>query len=290
MEKSAKILITGGKGQLGTELSNELFNRGYTNIKSVDIDELDITDEIKVHHYINEFKPKVIFHCAAFTNVDGAEKNSDLVYKINYYGTKYISEAAKEVDSVLVYLSTDYVFDGRGELPFEVNDKKGGLSIYGKSKSLGEDIVQITLKKYFLVRISWVFGKFGKNFVGTMLNLAAKGLKEINVVNDQIGSVTYTYDLSNLLIDMIETEKYGVYHATNEGYISWYEFALEIFKLKNIEMKVNPISTREYQALVPNQASRPLNSRLSKRSLDEAGFNRLPDWKDALKRYLEEIK
>ena len=189
----------------------------------------------------------------------------------------------------MVYISTDYVFDGKGTIPFETTDPKKGLSIYGKTKSQGEDFVTSILDKYFIVRISWVFGKNGNNFVKTMLKLANMGKTELNVVCDQVGSVTYTYDLSKLLCDMIETEKYGIYHATNEEFISWAEFAEEIFKLSNKSVKINYVTTEEYKKLVPAQADRPLNSRMSKKSLDEAGFVRLPDWKDALERYLKEI-
>ena len=190
----------------------------------------------------------------------------------------------------MVYISTDYVFDGLGDMPFNVTDPKKGLSVYGKTKAEGEDFVTSTINNYFIVRISWVFGKNGNNFVKTMLKLANMGKTELNVVSDQIGSVTYTYDLSKLLCDMIETDKYGIYHATNEGIISWYDFACEIFKQEGIDMKINPVTTEEYLKLVPQQAKRPLNSRMSKKSLDEAGFTRLPDWKDALSRYLKEIR
>jgi dTDP-4-dehydrorhamnose reductase len=189
----------------------------------------------------------------------------------------------------MVYISTDYVFNGLGDKPFNVDDEKSGLSVYGKTKSQGEDFVTSTIDKYFIVRISWVFGKNGNNFVKTMLRLANMGKTELNVVSDQIGSVTYTYDLAKLLCDMIETDKYGVYHATNEGFISWADFAKEIFALSNKNVKVNYVTTEEYKKLVPQQADRPLNSRMSKKSLTDAGFNHLPDWKDALRRYLKEL-
>lgn len=289
MSKDMKILVTGVNGQLGYDCVRELNERGYTNVKGIDIDDLDITNEEAVHKYINEYKPAIVMHNAAWTQVDKAEQMPDKVYEINSLGPKYIAEACKEVDAKMVYISTDYVFNGLGDKPFEIDDPKEGLSIYGKTKSQGEDFVKNVLDKYFIVRISWVFGKNGNNFVKTMLKLADMGKTELNVVCDQIGSVTYTYDLSKLLCDMIGTEKYGIYHATNEGYISWAEFAEEIFKQANKNVHVNYVTTLEYKKLVPAQADRPLNSRMSKTSLDEAGFNRLPDWKDALNRYLKEI-
>lgn len=289
MNKNSKIIVTGVKGQLGFDCVRELTKRGYTNVLGIDINELDITDEKAVHKFISKEKPEVIMHNAAWTAVDKAEEMKDLVYKVNSLGPKFLAEAAKEVDAKMVYISTDYVFDGKGNKPFEVNDPKDGLSIYGATKSKGEDFVKAALDKYFIVRISWVFGINGNNFVKTMLKLADAGHKELNIVNDQIGSVTYTADLARLLVDMIETEKYGVYHATNEGYISWAEFAEEIFKLAHKDVKVHGVSTEEYFKLVPTQARRPLNSRLSKKSLDENGFKRLPDWHDALNRYLKEL-
>ncbi len=288
MSKNLKIIITGVKGQLGYDCVRELKERGYINVLGIDKDALDISNEAAVHKFINDFKPDIVMHNAAWTQVDKAETNKDAVYKINALGTKYIAEACKEVNAKMVFISTDYVFDGKGEKPFEVNSPKNGLSTYGKTKSEGEDFVTSILDKYFIVRTSWAFGKNGNNFVKTMLHLAESGVTELNIVNDQIGSVTYTYDLSKLLCDMIETDKYGIYHATNEGYISWADFAHEIFKLSHKNIKVNNVTTGEYKLLVPSQANRPLNSRLSKKSLDKAGFHRLPTWKDALKRYLKE--
>lgn len=288
MSKNLKIIITGAKGQLGYDCVRELKERGYINVLGIDKDALDIANEAAVHKFINDFKPDIVMHNAAWTQVDKAEANKDAVYKINALGTKYIAEACKEVNAKMVFISTDYVFDGKGEKPFEVNSPKNGLSTYGKTKSEGEDFVTSILDKYFIVRTSWAFGKNGNNFVKTMLHLAESGITELNIVNDQIGSVTYTYDLSKLLCDMIETDKYGIYHATNEGYISWADFAREIFKLSHKNIKVNNVTTGEYKLLVPSQANRPLNSRLSKDSLDKAGFHRLPTWKDALKRYLKE--
>lgn len=284
-----KILVTGVNGQLGYDCMRELNSRGYKDILGIDINDLDITDEIAVHRFINVFKPDVVMHNAAWTAVDKAEQMPDKVYEVNALGPKYIAEACKEVNAKMVYISTDYVFDGKGTKEFEVNDPKNGLSVYGKTKSQGEDFVKDTLDKYFIVRISWVFGKNGNNFVKTMLKLADMDKTELNVVCDQIGSVTYTYDLAKLLCDMIETDKYGIYHATNEGFISWADFAKEIFKFAKKNVKVNYVTTAEYKKLVPSQADRPLNSRMSKKSLDEAGFNRLPDWHEALERYLKEI-
>lgn len=288
MSKMVKILVTGVNGQLGYDCVRELQERGYTDVKGIDINDLDITDETAVHQFISNYKPDVVMHNAAWTQVDKAEQMPEKVYEVNALGPKYIAEACKEVNAKMVYISTDYVFDGKGTKEFEVNDPKNGLSIYGKTKSQGEDFVTSILDKYFIVRISWVFGKNGNNFVKTMLKLADMGKTELNVVCDQIGSVTYTYDLSKLLCDMIETDKYGIYHATNEGFISWAQFAEEIFKLSNKNVNINYVTTEEYKKMVPQQADRPLNSRMSKKSLDDAGFNRLPDWKDALARYLKE--
>ncbi len=290
MSKNMKILVTGVNGQLGYDCVRELDSRGYTNVKGIDIDDLDLTKELDVKKYINEYKPDVVMHNAAWTAVDKAEEMPDKVYEVNALAPKYIAEACKEVNAKMVYISTDYVFDGLGDKPFNVDDPKAGLSVYGKTKAQGEDFVISTIDKYFIVRISWVFGKNGNNFVKTMLKLANMGKTELNVVADQIGSVTYTYDLSKLLCDMIETDKYGIYHATNEGYISWAEFAEEIFRQANKNVKVNHVTTEEYLKMVPQQAKRPLNSRMSKESLDKAGFKRLPDWKDALNRYLKEIE
>lgn len=289
MSKDMRILVTGVKGQLGYDCVRELKERGYINVKGIDIEDLDITDESAVHKFITEYNPDVVMHNASWTAVDKAEQMPEKVYQVNALGPKYIAEACKEVNAKMVYISTDYVFDGKGESAFEVDDHKNGLSVYGKTKSQGEDFVTSTISNYFIVRISWAFGYNGNNFVKTMLKLGSR-MSEINVVCDQIGSVTYTYDLAVLLCDMIETDKYGIYHATNEGMISWADFATEIMKQANLACKVNHVTTEEYKRLVPNQADRPLNSRMSKKSLDNAGFNRLPDWKDALNRYLHELE
>ena len=289
MNKNLKILVTGVKGQLGYDCVRELSERGYNNVKGIDIDDLDITKKEDVYKYISDFNPDVVMHNAAWTAVDKAEEMPDKVYEVNSLGPKYIAEACKLVGAKMVYISTDYVFDGLGYKPFEVNSPKNGLSTYSATKSKGEDFVTESLDKYFIVRVSWAFGKNGNNFVKTMLKLADMGKKKLNVVCDQIGSPTYTYDLSKLLCDMIETDKYGIYHATNEGFTSWAEFAEEIFRQANKDVKVNYVTTAKYKELVPSQANRPLNSRMSMKSLDEAGFKRLPDWKDALHRYLKEI-
>lgn len=286
--KDSKILVTGVKGQLGFDCVRELKERGYRHVLGIDKDELDITNEKAVHEFIANYHPDVVMHNAAWTAVDKAEQMPDAVYQVNALGTKYIADSCHEVGATMFYISTDYVFDGKGTAPFEIDSPKNGLSVYGKTKSAGEDFVKAALKTYFIIRISWVFGINGHNFIRTMLNLA-KTHTELNVVDDQIGSPTYTYDLSKLMCNMMETEKYGTYHATNEGYTSWAGFAKFIFAAAKKNVIVHPVSTKEYKKLVPNQADRPLNSRLSKRSLDEAGFDRLPTWQDATTRYLQEL-
>ena len=277
-----RILVTGVKGQLGFDICRELAERGYTDVRGIDIEDLDITDEIAVKKYISEYNPDVVMHNAAWTAVDKAEEMEEACYKVNVLGTKYLAEAAESVGAKIVYISTDYVFSGEGENYFEVDDEIAPLSVYGKTKYLGELEVK-KCKKHFIVRISWVFGINGKNFVKTMLTLA-ETKTELNVVADQIGSPTYTYDLSKLLCDMIETEKYGTYHATNENICSWCDFAKKIFEIAGVTtMTVNAVTTDQY----PAKAPRPHNSRLSKKSLDKAGFKRLPTWEDALNRYIK---
>ena len=293
-----RVFVTGVCGQLGYDVMNELSKRGHEAIGS-DINDsseyfnvyykMDITDKDSVKRILNDSKPDAVINCAAWTAVDKAEECKDLVYRVNALGPKYIAEACAILDIPMLQVSTDYVFDGKGEKPFEVDSPKRGLSTYGKTKSEGEDFVINTISKYFIVRTTGVFGINGNNFIKTMLRLADMGKKEINVVNDQIVSVTYTRDLAVLLVDMIETDKYGIYHAANEGYFPWCEFSKEIFKEAGRDVKVNEISTEEYKKLVPNQTERPKNSRLSMTSLDDSGFNRLPDHLDALKRYLKEI-
>ena len=300
-----KVLVTGVAGQLGYDVVNELSKRGHIAI-GCDIrkeEELaykanfekyicfDITDRNQVDIVINEVKPDAIIHCAAWTNVDGAEdpNNKPIVERINVLGTANLARAAQGVNAKLMYISTDYVFDGEGDRPWQPDDTRySPLNYYGETKLRGEMAVSCRTGKAFIVRIAWVFGKNGKNFIKTMLSLADKGFKELKVVDDQVGTPTYTYDLARLLVDMIETEKYGYYHATNEGgYISWADFAEEIFKQAGKDVKVNRVTTEEYGVSV---ARRPYNSRLDKSKLIENGFEPLPDWKDALNRYLKEIK
>lgn len=296
-----KVLVTGVGGQLGYDVMNELVKRGHEAIGS-DIQDkekinlayayvqLDITDKQAVENIIASIEPDAVIHCAAWTAVDAAEEeaNKTKVFAINVDGTRNIVEACKKCDSKMMYISTDYVFDGQGSEPWQSDCKDyAPLNVYGESKLQGELAVAEILKKYFIVRIAWVFGKNGNNFIKTMLNVGKK-FDILRVVNDQIGTPTYTYDLARLLVDMIETEKYGYYHATNEGgYISWYDFACEIFKQAGYSTKVIPVTTEEYGL---SKAQRPFNSRLDKGKLVEMGLKSLPEWQDALKRYLEEIE
>ena len=278
-----KVLVTGVTGQLGYDVAAELTRRGIEH-KGVCSKDMDLTNARQVEEVIHAYHPDVIIHCAAYTAVDKAEEEYDKCMAVNTDGTLAIAKAAKDIDAKMVYISTDYVFDGKGNLPFRTDDEKAPLNMYGLTKLLGEQAVQMLLQKCFIIRISWVFGKNGNNFIKTMLRLG-KERKELNVVADQWGSPTYTADLAPLICDMIETEKYGVYHATNEGVTCWAAFAAAIFKEAGISCEVHPIPTEAY----PTPALRPKNSRLSKKSLDTAGFQRLPDWRDALKRYLIEI-
>lgn len=277
-----KILVTGTGGQLGHDVIQCLKQRKVDYI-GADRQDFDITDKQAVHSFILKERPDAVIHCSAFTAVDLAEEEKELCYDVNVNGTKYIACACKEINCKMMYISTDYVFEGIGEKYYEIDDLKKPLSQYGFTKLMGEEEVIKTLEKYFIVRISWVFGKNGNNFIQTMLKLG-KDRKQVNVVSDQIGSPTYTADLAPLLCDMILTEKYGIYHGTNEEVCSWAELAEEIFYLSNMDTKVNKISTEEFNA----KAVRPKNSRLSKKSLDENGFYRLPSWKDALERFLQE--
>lgn len=278
------ILITGILGQLGYDLAKELTKRG-TEYIAPSLEELELTTEAGAKNFILEKKPDTVIHCAAYTAVDKAESEAELALTVNGFGTRWVAEACREVGAKMIYISTDYVFGGDGHIPYEVHDEKKPVNVYGQSKLLGEDAVSMILEKYFIVRTSWVFGINGKNFIKTMLRLAETKNK-VSVVNDQVGSPTYTVDLAKLLADMAATEKYGVYHASNEGFCSWAEFAREIFEQAGIDIEVDGIPTIEY----PTPARRPFNSRLSKKSLDEAGFNRLPTWQDAVKRYLVELK
>lgn len=278
------VLITGILGQLGYNLAKELKARGVEFI-APSLEELDLTTEDGAKNFILEKKPDVVAHCAAYTAVDKAESESELALTVNGFGTRWVAEACRDVGAKMIYISTDYVFGGDGKIPYEVNDEKKPVNVYGRSKLLGEDAVSAIVDKHFIVRTSWVFGINGNNFIKTMLRLA-ETKKILTVVNDQIGSPTYTVDLAKLLADMAASDKYGTYHATNEGFCSWAEFAREIFSQAGIEIEVEGIPTIEY----PTPARRPFNSRLSKKSLDEAGFNRLPGWQDALRRYLTELK
>lgn len=279
-----RILVTGVKGQLGYDVVNELTGRGIEAI-GVDIEEMDITKAEDVEQVMTEAKVDGVIHCAAYTAVDAAEDNVELCRRVNAQGTENIARVCSKLDIKMIYISTDYVFDGQGERPWEPDDERTPLNVYGQTKYEGELAVQKYVDKYYIVRIAWVFGINGKNFIKTMLNLGATHDK-LTVVSDQVGSPTYTYDLAKLLVDMIETDKYGIYHATNEGLCSWYEFAVEIFKQAGMKVEVIPVSSDEY----PAKAKRPANSRMSKEKLTEQGFERLPRWEDALTRYLEALQ
>lgn len=279
-----KILVTGVKGQLGYDVVNELTGRGIETV-GVDIEEMDITDAVSVEKVIRGAAPDAVIHCAAFTAVDAAEENEELCRRVNVDGSRNIAKVCRELDIKMLQVSTDYVFEGTGERPWEPGDECHPKTVYGKTKYEGELAVKELLDKYFIVRIAWVFGINGKNFVKTMLNLA-KCRDTITVVNDQFGSPTYTYDLAKLLADMVVTERYGIYHATNEGSCSWYEFACAIFKEAGVGVNVVPVSSEEYGA----KADRPANSRMSKEKLTENGFERLPSWEDALRRYVGALR
>lgn len=294
-----KVFVTGVGGQLGHDVINELTSRGYEAIGSDVVDmvasgvpyvALDITDAKAVEHVITEIRPDAVVHCAAWTAVDAAEDadKQEKVKAINVDGTQNIANAAKMVDAKMAYISTDYVFDGQGTAPWEPDCKEyAPLNVYGQTKLGGEFAVSSTLEKYFIVRIAWVFGLNGGNFIKTMLQVG-KSHPQVRVVNDQIGTPTYTYDLARLLVDMIESEKYGYYHATNEGgYISWYDFTKEIYRQAGMDTEVLPVTTEEYGL---SKAARPFNSRLDKKKLTDNGFVPLPDWKDALQRYLQELE
>ena len=293
-----KVFVTGVGGQLGYDVMHELAARGYEAVGSDVLDscgferyvKLDIADANTVRNTLLEIKPDAVVHCAAWTAVDAAEdeENREKVHAINAVGTENIAKVCKELDCKMVYISTDYVFDGQGEKPWGADCKDyAPLSVYGKTKLEGELAVSSILDKYFIVRIAWVFGLNGKNFIKTMLNVGAK-YDTVRVVCDQIGTPTYTLDLSRLLVDMIETEKYGYYHATNEGgFISWYDFTCEIFRQAGYTTKVVPVTTAEYGI---SKAARPFNSRLDKSKLVDNGFKPLPTWQDALSRYLKEIR
>ena len=274
------ILVTGSTGQLGSDVVKELLKRGYSTL-SPNRSEFNLCSEDNIRNYILNSNCEAIVHCAAYTQVDKAEDEKDLCIKINTTATKHIVKCAKILDIPMIYISTDYVFDGTKDGEYTENDETNPINIYGESKLAGEKYVQEILDKYYIVRTSWVFNINGKNFIETMLRLS-KANNQLSIVNDQIGSPTYTKDLSRLLVDMLETSKYGLYHATNEGYCSWYEFANTIFKLANINIDIKAINSNEYAS----RAKRPLNSKLSKDKLIEYGFKPLPHWEDALKDYL----
>lgn len=274
-----KYLITGGTGQLGHDIVKELISRGELNYLAPTTKEMNITNKDEVEKVILGYKPDIIFHCAAYTAVDKAEEDRENCYNVNVNGTKNIVEVAKRINAKVVYISTDYVFDGTKKTEYETEDITNPINYYGYTKLLGEKEVQ-QLNDYLIVRISWVFGENGKNFVKTMLNLA-ETKTELSIVSDQIGSPTYTKDLSKLLLDMIENNKKGLFFATNEDFCSWYEFAEYIFKINNINIKLNKVLTKDYKTL----AKRPLNSKLSKNKLDEEGLTRLPSWQDAASRF-----
>ena len=303
---TGRVFVTGVNGQLGHDVMNELASRSMdavgsditeiysgvvdgSTIMELPYEQLDITDREAVRALLEKIRPSAVIHCAAWTAVDAAEEpeNLEKVRNINVAGTEYIAESCHNLDAKMLYLSTDYVFDGQGEEPWEPDEPKfAPLNVYGQSKLDGELAVIGNLDKHFIVRIAWVFGKSGNNFIKTMLKLG-KTHDELRVVNDQIGTPTYTYDLARLLVDMIQTEEYGYYHATNEGgFISWYDFAVEIFRQTGVGVRVTPVTTEEYGV---SKAARPFNSRLDKRKLAAAGFIPLPEWKDALHRYLAEI-
>lgn len=278
-----KVLVTGVNGQLGYDVKNELIKRNI-DVLGVDVQEMDITNEKMVRDVISAYQPDAVMHCAAWTAVDAAEDEVEKCTLVNATGTKNIAQVCKELSCKMMYISTDYVFDGNGTRPWEPDDKvTEPLNVYGLTKYQGEQAVREYVDKFFIVRIAWVFGKNGNNFIKTMLRLSEK-FDKLTVVNDQFGNPTYTYDLARLLVDMIETDRYGIYHATNEGdYITWYDFACEIFRQAGIDIEVAPVSATEYAA----KAKRPENSRMNREKLVEEGFEPLPDWKDALRRYLK---
>lgn len=280
-----KVLVTGVKGQLGYDVVRELEKRGHTAV-GVDIDEMDITDAVAVERVLTETQPEAVIHCSAFTAVDRAEDETELCRRVNVEGTENIAKICKNLDCKMLYLSTDYIFSGDGERPWEPDDEASPLNAYGQSKYDGELALKKYVEKYFIVRISWVFGINGNNFIKTMLRLGREN-GAVKVVDDQIGSPTYTYDLSRLLVDMIESDRYGAYHATNEGICSWYEFAKEIFRAAGMnDVSVTPVKSGEF----PVKAKRPKNSRMSKEKLVANGFTLLPAWQDAVVRYMKELE
>lgn len=279
-----KVLVTGVKGQLGYDVARELQKRGHEAV-GVDIDEMDITDAAVVERVMTEVQPDAVIHCSAYTAVDRAEEDIEICRRVNVDGTKNIAKICKKLNCKMLYLSTDYIFSGDGERPWEPDDEASPLNAYGQSKYDGELVLKKYVEKYFIVRISWVFGINGNNFIKTMLRLGREN-GAVKVVDDQIGSPTYTYDLARLLVDMIESDRYGAYHATNEGICSWYEFAKEIFRAAGMDnVSVTPVKSGEF----PVKAKRPKNSRMSKEKLVTNGFSLLPAWQDAVARYIKEL-
>ena len=279
-----KVLVTGVKGQLGYDVVRELQKRGHEAV-GVDIDEMDITDAAAVERVMTEVQPDAVIHCSAYTAVDRAEEDTEICRRVNVDGTENIAKICKKLDCKMLYLSTDYIFSGDGERPWEPDDEASPLNAYGQSKYDGELALKKYVEKYFIVRISWVFGINGNNFIKTMLRLGREN-GAVKVVDDQIGSPTYTYDLARLLVDMIESDRYGAYHATNEGICSWYEFAKEIFRAAGMDnVSVTPVKSEEF----PVKAKRPKNSRMSKEKLVANGFSLLPAWQDAVARYIKEL-
>ncbi|MFS0775287.1 dTDP-4-dehydrorhamnose reductase [Neobacillus sp. 3P2-tot-E-2] len=279
-----KVVVTGAAGQLGQDVLLELGRKNHQAF-GTDRTQLDITNEADVTTYINEVKPDVILHCAAYTNVDAAEENEDAAYQINAAGTEYLAKAAKLNGVKMLYISTDYVFDGTATEPYEVDEPTKPLGAYGRTKLAGEQLLQKHLAEFFIVRTAWVFGIYGNNFVKTMLRLG-KERGEVGVVHDQVGSPTYTVDLAKFMVELMETDKYGIYHATNSGICSWYEFAVEIFKQADMKVTVNPLSSDQF----PRPAARPKYSVLSKKMIEKQGLSPLRDWKEALAAYLGESK
>lgn len=279
-----RVLVTGVSGQLGYDVVRELKENNHEVIKTSRKD-FDITNKKETFNFIKSSKAEVIIHCAAYTAVDSAEEDKEVCYSVNVDGTRNIAEIAKEVGSKLLYVSTDYVFDGKGTKPHKENSPTNPTNYYGYTKELGEQAVKNLLDEYFIVRTSWVYGINGNNFVKTMLRLS-EGNKELSVVSDQIGAPTYTRDLSRFIVDLIQTNKYGIYHGVNEGYCSWYELAQKIFEHSKKEINVSPVTTDKY----PTKAKRPLNSRLAKSNTDKAKISRLPLWEDGLMRFLKELE
>lgn len=277
-----KVVVTGAKGQLGQDVVKQLAKDNHEVI-GTDRDDLDITNEKDVLAFISEIKPDVILHCAAYTNVDAAETDEETAYQINALGTEYLAKAAKANDAKMLYISTDYVFDGTATEPYEVDQPTKPLGAYGRTKFAGEELLKKHLDRYFIVRTAWVFGVGGNNFVKTMIRLGEER-GEVGVVHDQVGSPTYTVDLAALMLDLMVTDQFGTYHATNSGVCSWYDFAVEIYKQAGLEVKVNPLTSDEF----PRPAKRPSYSVLSKKRLEEQGFTPLRDWKEALAAYLKE--